>query len=201
MWSKTWHEVVQHMSSDVDQALQDVVRVLQLSCHGLARALQQFSNTRVCADVAANKVIAAASAEELAMLPADSKSLPSYLSTPALLQCFHAMSGSGLFEAANEVPAAAATLMQSAEVVEHALLAAEAQLVCAAAARRSHGDVLAAWAVQPDVQRACEHMLGLPDWRELLQPVLHGSLVRLPAARARCSGMCSLLMEAALRCA
>lgn len=141
----------------------------------------------MCADVAANKVIAAATADELAMLPADSKSLPSYVSTPALLQCFHAMSGSGVFQADSEVPEPAKRLVQSTEMLEHAMYAAEAQLTCAAAARRNHSDLLAAWAVQPDVQRACEHMLGLPDWRELLQPVLHGSLVCLPGTCFCCS--------------
>lgn len=118
------------------------------------------------------------------MLPADSKSLPSYLSTPALVQCFHAMSGTGLFQADSEVPGPAAELMKNSTVVEYALLAADAQLRTAAAARRSHGDLLAAWAAQPDVQRACEHVLGLPEWREVLQPVLHGSLVSLLSVHA-----------------
>lgn len=132
-----------------------------------------------CADVAANKVAAAASADELAMLPVDSKSMASYVSTPALLLCFHAMSGTGLFQDEADVPGPAVELMHSPEVVEHALRAAEAQLSSAITIRRGHGDLLAAWAAQLDVQRACEQALGVPDWREMLQPVLRGSMVCL----------------------
>ena len=87
------------------------------------------------------------------------------------------MSGTGLFEDGAQVPSSASDLMQSPAVVEHALRAAEAQLSSAVTIRRSRGDLLASWAPQPDVKRACEHMLGVPDWHELLQPVLHGSLV------------------------
>eukprot|EP00892_Ulva_mutabilis_P006806 jgi/Ulvmu1/4498/UM002_0224.1 len=150
----------------------------------LGEFLHGASRPKALKDVASNKVSAAASADELAMLPADSKSVASYVSTPALLLCFHAMSGTGRFQDEAEVPGPALELMRSPELLEHALRAAEAQLSNAIIVRRNHGDLVAVWAAQPDVQRACGQMLGVPEWRELVQPVLRGSLAVVKALSA-----------------
>lgn len=55
---------------------------------------------------------------------------------------------------------------------------AESQLSHAAAVHRSNADIAAVWAPTPEVQRCCESMLRVPDWRPLVKPLMLACFVR-----------------------
>jgi hypothetical protein len=54
----------------------------------------------------------------------------------------------------------------------------ESQLAHAVAVHRANADIAAVWAPTPEVQRCCESMLRVPDWRPLVKPLIGACIVR-----------------------
>lgn len=55
---------------------------------------------------------------------------------------------------------------------------ADSQLAHAVAVHRSNADIAAVWAPTPEVQRCCEGILRVPDWRPLVKPLILACCVR-----------------------
>ena len=79
------------------------------------------------------------------------------------------------------MPGEADELLLSSGAICYALGAAESLLQRALTLRAAHADLAAAWTVSPDVSRAAERVAGVPEWREILQPLLCTCLVRTVA--------------------
>jgi hypothetical protein len=67
----------------------------------------------------------------------------------------------------------------SSSLLCYILRAAESLLARTLAMRLSHADLAAAWTASPEVRKATEQLLGVPNWRMLSEPLLRACLVRL----------------------
>lgn len=92
--------------------------------------------------------------------------------------CWQVHTYASLVQKGGQVAPEVEELVLSSSFLCYVLSAAESLLARTLNMCLSHTDLAAAWTASPEVRKATEQLLGVPDWHTLSQPLLRACLVR-----------------------